>query len=84
LRKMLIVGQRFHDTSLLHDEKGGAISESPGFIMPLCIQREGSVKLLGRLRNNLNAGIVLEASHHLHRALAERFANARIVIEKLR
>jgi hypothetical protein len=81
---MLIVSQRFRDASRLHDEKGGAISESPGFILPLGIQRESRFKRLSRLRNNLNAGIVLEASHHLHRSLAERFANAGIVIAKLR
>jgi hypothetical protein len=71
------VGERFRDISLLHDDKGGAISESPGFILPLCIQREGSFKLLSRLQNNLNVGIVLDASNHLHRSLAERFAKAR-------
>jgi hypothetical protein len=80
---MLIVGERFRDASFLHDDKGGAISESPGFILPLCIQRKSSFKLLSRLQNNLNVGIVQEASNHFHRSSAERFAKARIVIEKL-
>lgn len=80
---MLIVGERFCDAARLHDDKGGAISESPGFVLPLGIQGKGSFKLLSRLHNDLNVGILLEASNHFHRSSAERFAKARIVIEKL-
>ena len=79
---MFVVGQHLRDTSRLHDEKGRTVREASRLIWSLGIQRESRFKLLGRLGNDLNASIVLQASHHLHRLLAERLTKACVVIEK--